>query len=95
MGHIEMEKGSENLLELEAKEPSKSTYSLNYLSQIAKAGAATAELVTVEFSTNMPIRLAFDVPQQGRLMYYLAPRFEATETGTGVVYKQRGSGTNG
>ena len=77
---IEMEKGNENLLEFEAKEPSKSTYSLNYLSQIAKAGAATAELVTVEFTTNMPIRLAFDVPQQGRLMYYLAPRLEATET---------------
>ena len=45
-----------------------------------KTGAATAELVTVEFTTNMPIRLAFDVPQQGRLMYYLAPRLEATET---------------
>jgi proliferating cell nuclear antigen len=78
---IEMEKGSENLLELEAKEPSKATYNLYYLSQIAKAGAATADLVTVEFTTNMPIRLAFDVPQQGQLMYYLAPRLEAIETG--------------
>jgi len=83
---IEMEKGNENMLELEAKEPSKATYSLNYLSQITKAGAATAELVTVEFSTNMPIRLAFDVPQQGRLMYYLAPRLEATsETSGGAL----------
>jgi len=33
--------------------------------------------VTVEFSTNMPIRLEFDIPQQGRLLYYLAPRIEA------------------
>jgi hypothetical protein len=49
-----------------------------------KAGAATAELVTVEFTTNMPIRLAFDVPQQGRLMYYLAPRLETTETGAAL-----------
>ncbi|MCJ7517215.1 MAG: proliferating cell nuclear antigen (pcna) [Methanomassiliicoccales archaeon] len=82
---IEMEKGNENLLELEAKEPSKATYNLNYLSQIAKAAAATAELVTVEFTTNMPIRLTFDIPQQGRLAYYLAPRIEATETSSGAL----------
>jgi proliferating cell nuclear antigen len=62
---------------------SKATYNLNYLSQIAKAAAATAELVTVEFTTNMPIRLTFDIPQQGRLAYYLAPRIEATETSSG------------
>jgi len=74
---IELDKGSEMLLELDVKEPSKATFSLNYLSEITKAGASTSEIVTVEFSTNMPIRLEFDIPQQGRLMYYLAPRIEA------------------
>jgi proliferating cell nuclear antigen len=74
---IELEKASEMLIELDVKEPSKATFNLNYLSEIAKAGASTSEIVTVEFSSNMPIRLEFDIPQQGRLSYYLAPRIEA------------------
>jgi proliferating cell nuclear antigen len=74
---IELEKASEMLIELDVKEPSKATFNLNYLSEITKAGASTSEIVTVEFSTNMPIRLEFDIPQQGRLSYYLAPRIEA------------------
>jgi proliferating cell nuclear antigen len=74
---IELEKSSEMLIELDVKEPSKATFNLNYLSEITKAGASTSEIVTVEFSTNMPIRLEFDIPQQGRLSYYLAPRIEA------------------
>jgi len=74
---IEVDKGSDNLLELAVKEPSKATFNLNYLSEITKAAASTSEIVTVEFSSNMPIRLEFDIPQQGRLSYYLAPRIEA------------------
>jgi proliferating cell nuclear antigen len=74
---IELEKASEMIIELDVKEPSKATFNLNYLSEITKAGASTSEIVTVEFSSNMPIRLEFDIPQQGRLSYYLAPRIEA------------------
>lgn len=74
---IEMDRGSEIVLELDVKEPSKATFNLNYLAEIAKAGASTSEIVTVEFSTNMPVKLEFDIPQQGRLLYYLAPRIEA------------------
>ena len=74
---IELDKGSEALLELQVKEPSKATYNLNYLAELVKAGAATSEVVTAEFSTNMPIKVEFEIPQQGRLLYYLAPRIEA------------------
>ena len=74
---IELEKASDMLIELDVREPSKATYNLNYLSEITKAGASTSEIVTVEFSSNMPIRLEFDIPQQGRLSYYLDPRIEA------------------
>ena len=73
---IELDKGSEMLLELDVKERSKATFNLNYLSEITKAGASTSEIVTVEFSSNMPIRLQFEIPQQGRLQYYMAPRLE-------------------
>jgi len=74
---VELEKGNELLLELEVKEPSKATFNLNYLSEISKAGSTAAELVTLEFSSNMPVKLEYEIPQQGRLLYYLAPRIEA------------------
>ena len=74
---IEMKKGSDVLLEIMVKEPSKATFSLNYLSDIVKAASATAELVTLEFSSNMPIKLDFHQIEGGKLVYYLAPRIEA------------------
>ena len=73
---IELDKGSEAVLGLEVKEASKSTYNLNYLAQVAAAGTQVAELVTVEFSTNMPIRLEYDISENGKLVYYVAPRIE-------------------
>jgi proliferating cell nuclear antigen len=73
---IEMKKGSDALLDLEAKEPSKATFSLSYLSEIVKAAAATSDIATIEFSTDMPIRLDFQQPKEGKLTFYLAPRIE-------------------
>ena len=73
---IEMKKGSDALLDLEAKEASKATYSLSYLSDIVKAAAATSDVATIEFSTDMPIRLDFQQPEEGKLTFYLAPRIE-------------------
>ena len=73
---IEMKKGSDALLDLEAKEPSKATFSLSYLSEIVKAAAATSDIATLEFSTDMPIRLDFQQPKEGKLTFYLAPRIE-------------------
>ncbi|MCK4424777.1 proliferating cell nuclear antigen (pcna), partial [Candidatus Bathyarchaeota archaeon] len=73
---IELKKGSDALLELEAKESSKATFSLSYLSEIIKAASTTSEIATLEFSTDMPIRLDFQQPKEGRLTFYLAPRIE-------------------
>jgi len=74
---IELEKGREALLDLDVKEPSKATFNLNYLAEIIRAGATTSEVVTIEYSSNMPVRIQFEMSQQGRLQYYLAPRIEA------------------
>jgi len=73
---IELKKGSDTLLSLEVKEPTKATFSLSYLSEIVKAAAATSDVVTIEFSTDMPIKLDFKQPYEGKLTYYLAPRIE-------------------
>lgn len=73
---IELQKGSDALLDLEVKEPSKATFSLSYLSEIIKAASATSDIATLEFSTDMPIKLDFQQTREGKLTFYLAPRIE-------------------
>lgn len=73
---IELKKGSDALLDLEVKEPSKATFSLSYLSEIIKAAAATSDIATLEFAADMPIKMDFQQPKEGKLTFYLAPRIE-------------------
>jgi len=73
---ISLQKGSDALLDLEAKEPSKATFSLSYLSEIIKAASATSDIATLEFSADMPIKLDFQQTKEGKLTFYLAPRIE-------------------
>jgi proliferating cell nuclear antigen len=74
---IEFDKDSEAVLSLDVKEESNATFSLNYLSEIVKAGTAASDVVDIEFSTNMPVRLNFGLPEEQRLSYFLAPRIES------------------
>ena len=64
------------MLEVGVKERSKTTLSLSYLSDIVKAAAPTSDIATLEFSTDMPLRLDFEQHRDGKLVYYLAPRVE-------------------
>jgi proliferating cell nuclear antigen len=66
------EKGSDELLELKAEEDSSATFTLSYLQDIVNAVVASSEVATLELSTDMPIKMDFELPQ-GRLVYYLAP----------------------
>jgi len=72
---VEFDKGSEELLILEAAEQAKATFSLAYLSAILNAGSLVADTVTLQIATNMPLKLQFDVKDKvGTLEYFLAPR---------------------
>jgi len=73
---ISLLKGSDTILDLEAKEPAKATFSLSYLSEIIKAASATSDISTLEFSSDMPIKLDFQQTKEGKLTFYLAPRIE-------------------
>jgi len=73
---IELKKGSDALLDLQTQEPVKATFSLSYLAEIIKAAASTSEIATLQFANDMPIRIDFHQPKEGKLTYYLAPRIE-------------------
>ena len=73
---IEFKAGDDVLLEMKAKEASRATFSLSYLSEIVKASVPTSEIVDIEFSTDMPIKLDFKQKKEGKLKFFLAPRIE-------------------
>ena len=73
---IKLSKKSDALLEIDVKEEARAMYALDYLSDIMKA-AATTDIVELQFSTNMPIRLDFMLLNGGKIVYYLAPRIES------------------
>jgi proliferating cell nuclear antigen len=73
---IPRQRGSDTLLDLEVKERSKATFSLSYLSEIIKTASATSDIATLEFSTDMPIKIDFQQAKEGKLTFYLAPRIE-------------------
>ncbi len=68
----EWEKDSDELLELKVEEDASATFTLSYLQDIVNAVTASSEGATLELSTDMPIKMDFELPQ-GRLIYYLAP----------------------
>lgn len=65
--------GSPALLELEVKEASKSAYSVEYLKHVA-ALMKIADTIQLEYSSQMPIRLQFNLPGEGKVVYLLAPK---------------------
>jgi len=74
---VEFSRTSDAVIDFEVKEPSTATFDTSMLQKMVKAGSALADVVTVEFATNKPIKLDFRLPYEGKLIFYLAPRVEA------------------
>lgn len=74
---IDLNKEMKDLLEIDAKEESIGTYSLEYLNPVVKAVGTTAGNITCEYSSAKPLRLEFKVANIGRIHFYLAPRVES------------------
>lgn len=68
----EWERGADELLELRVEEDSGATFTLSYLRDIVDAAVVSSEVAALELSTDMPLRMGFELPQ-GKLVYYLAP----------------------
>lgn len=71
----ELSKRDMGLLELEVKEESKATFSIDYLSKILKA--VPCGTVKVEYSSKLPMRMELALDEMGsKIDFYLAPRVE-------------------
>jgi len=67
----------ELLEEITVKENSKSTYNIDFISKIIRAiGNQSSNLVTMEYSSNKPLRLEFLLSGAVKLQFYLAPKVQ-------------------
>ncbi len=72
---IELTRDSPALISLNVKEPSKASYSIDYLSKIATA-AQVSDTLGLKFATDWPARFEFKALERMNLTFILAPRIE-------------------
>jgi len=72
---IEYTVGSEALLELDVREEAEASYNVEFLSEIVDSGYKIADIVDLEYASNMPLKLTFSLVN-GKVEYYLAPYVE-------------------
>ena len=67
-----IDKDNENILDHRVEEESMAQYEIEQLLDFVKAACKVSEVVTIEFSESMPLKLDVELPQ-GSMVYYLAP----------------------
>lgn len=75
LSQAEVELLADERTSIEAKEETKSKYSIEYLKKMI-AGAKLAEKCTVQFNKDYPLQLDFTVKDRMQLLFILAPRVD-------------------
>lgn len=75
---LELERGNENLLNLEVSSEAKSRYPIDYLKKMVKA-AKIADSATMRFGRDYPMKLEFKAGDKASLSFVLAPRVNENE----------------
>ena len=73
---VKFEREGEVMFEYDLKEPATAKYSLDYLVDTVSKAYKISDIVTIEFATQKPIALTFEIPMGGKLTYYIAPMIE-------------------
>ncbi len=72
---IELTRESPALVSLEVQEPSKASYSIDYLEKIVRT-SKVSDILTLQFATDYPARFDFKALERMELTFILAPRLE-------------------
>lgn len=65
----------QTLLEMEAESSDRASYSLEYFAYVLPA-ASVAEIVTIRFAEDAPVRMDMEYAGGGRLTFYVSPKSE-------------------
>lgn len=76
-GSAILQNDNPDMLDLKVKAESRATYSIDYLQNITRAAGKSTDVLTIEYSNKMPLKLSFKLGEKGgRISLYLAPRLE-------------------
>lgn len=67
-----IDKDNDNILDHRVEEESMAHYEIEHLLDFVKAACKVSEIVNIEFSDSLPLKLDVELPQ-GSMVYYLAP----------------------
>ncbi|MEL9909230.1 MAG: DNA polymerase sliding clamp [Desulfurococcus sp.] len=70
---IELSASDGALIEYQVLSDARAKYTIDYLVDISVASQA-AELMEIEFGNGTPLKLTYEIPGGGRLVFYVAPR---------------------
>jgi len=73
---VDLEKGNSELSMLEVSQDSSSVYSLEFMAKIIRNIGKASKNVNMEYGTETPMHMLFEMPSMTKVEYYLAPRIE-------------------
>ena len=73
---VDLEKNNSELSSLEVTEDSSSIYSLEYMAKIIRNIGKASNKVNMEYGSQTPMHMLFEMPSMTKVEYYLAPRIE-------------------
>ena len=76
VGGVQMDVKKSDMSSFDVQEDSSSVYSLEYMSRIIRNIGRASKTVDMEYGTQTPIRLLFEMESKAKAEYYLAPRIE-------------------
>ena len=76
IGDAKIDVLKEDLSSLEVKENASSVYNIEYLTQLVRTIGKSCSNVGIEYGSQTPIKLLFEMPSMTKVSYYLAPRIE-------------------
>ena len=75
---IDIDKNNENIIDLKVADKIRAVFSLGYLLDMTKAASST-DMIVLEFKTNSPLRLSYELQDGGKVIYFIAPKVEEEE----------------
>ena len=73
---IDLLKSNPDLEGLKITEESTSIYSLEFMAKIIRSIGRASKSVNMQYSTESPMHIEFELPSMTKVGYYLAPRVE-------------------
>ena len=74
--NINVDSGNPEVTLIDSREKIISNYSLEYMIKVIRSIGKASKMVDIEYDTNKPMRMDFEMPSTTRVKYYLAPRVE-------------------